>query len=121
MNPVSKTITIPSILLIGTVIAMSTTNVFADDPSKNKVKIDIDAQQKNECDDTHASGTDSQGCLATEVTDTNTINVQGEKNKVDIDVDTKQKNECDGTTTGTSSRVCDTFARHDIGVINIFP
>ena len=47
MNLNSKTILIPSIvLLIGSVIGSSSTHAFADDPFKNKVNIDIDAKQK---------------------------------------------------------------------------
>ena len=49
-------------------------------------------KKKNDCD-TDVSGTSSEGCLASDKTTTDTINVQGEKNKVDIDFDAKQKND----------------------------
>ena len=82
MNLSSKTILIRSIvLLIGSVIGSSATHAFADVPFKNKVNIDTDAKQKkNDCD-TDASGTSSEGCLASDKTTTDTINVQGKKNK----------------------------------------
>ena len=84
MNLSSRTILIPSIvLLIGSVIGTSATNAFAYDPFKNKVNIDTDTKQKNDCD-TDASGTSSEGCLASDKTTTDTIVVQGEKNKVDL-------------------------------------
>lgn len=75
MSPSSKSILIRSIvLLIGSVIGSSTTHAFANDPFKNKVDIDTDAKQKNDCD-TDASGTSSEGCLAYDKTTTDTINV----------------------------------------------
>ena len=61
-----RTILIPSIvLLIGSVIGTSATNSFTDDPFKNKVNIETDTKQKNNCD-TGASGTSSEGCLASD-------------------------------------------------------
>jgi hypothetical protein len=36
--------------LIGSVIGTSATHAFADDPFKNKVNIDTDTKQKNDCD-----------------------------------------------------------------------
>ena len=121
MNLSSRTIVIPSIvLLIGSVIGTSATHAFADDPFKNKVNIDTDTKQKNDCD-TDASGTSSEGCLASDKTTTDTINVQGEKNKVDLDFDAKQKNDCEGKASATNSVVCKTLVDRDIGEINIFP
>jgi len=76
--------------------------------------------KKNDCD-TDASGTSSEGCLASDKTTTDTINVQGEKNKVDLDFDAKQKNDCEGEASATNSVVCKTLVDRDIGEINIFP
>lgn len=119
MNLSSKTIHIPSIvLLIGSVIVSSATHGFADNPFKNKVNIDTDAKQKNDCD-TDASGTSSEGCLASDKTTTDTINVQGEKNKVDLDFDAKQKNDCGGEASATNSVVCKALVDRDMGEINI--
>ena len=122
MNLSSKTILIPSIvLLIGSVIGSSATHAFADDPFKNKVNIDTDAKQKkNDCD-TDASGTSSEGCLASDKTTTDTINVQGEKNKVDLDFDAKEKNDCEGEASATNSVVCKALVDRDMGEINITP
>jgi len=64
MNLSSKTVLIPSIvLLIRTVFGTSATNAFADDPFKNKVEINDDTKQKNECDNEN-SGLNSVGCSA---------------------------------------------------------
>jgi hypothetical protein len=121
MNLTSKTILLPSIvLLIGSVIGTSATTAFADDPFKNKVEIDDNIKQKNDCN-VDTSGPGSLGCAADEKTTTSTINVQGEKNKVDLDLDTKQKNDCKGEASGSNTIVCETSATHDIGEINIFP
>jgi hypothetical protein len=121
MNLSSKTVLLPSIvLLIGAVFGTSVTNAFADDPFKNKVEIDDNAKQKNDCK-VDASGPGSSGCLADEHTTTKKINVQGEKNKVDLDFKTKQKNDCKGEASGSNSIVCSTTVTHDIGEINIFP
>lgn len=121
MNLSSKTILIPSIvLLIGSVIGTSVTNAFADDPFKNKVNIDTDTKQKNDCD-TDASGSSSEGCLTSDKTTTDTINVQGEKNKVDLDFHAKQKNDCEGEASATNSVVCKALVDRDIGEINISP
>ncbi len=117
----SKTILIPSIvLLIGTVFGTSAMNAFADDPFKNKVEIDIDTKQKNDCN-VHASGIGSDACFAAEETHTDAINVDGEKNKVGLDFDTQQKNDCEGLASALNSVICGTFATHDIGKINIPP
>jgi hypothetical protein len=121
MNISSKTVLIPSIvLLIGTVLGSSATSAFADDPFKNKVKVDDDIKQKNDCD-VDASAPGSNACFAATETHTDTINVQGEKNKVDLDFDTKQRNECEGEASATNSVICGTFVTHDIGEINILP
>jgi len=121
MNLSSKTVLLPSIvLLIGAVIGSSATNAFADDPFKNKVEIDDNAKQKNDCN-VDASGSNSEGCLTTETTTTGSINVQGEKNKVDLDLKAKQKNDCKGEASASNSVVCESFVNHDIGEINIFP
>jgi hypothetical protein len=121
MNLTSKTILLPSIvLLIGSVIGTSATTAFADDPFKNKVEIDDNLKQKNDCK-VDASGSGGEGCIADEHTTTKKINVQGEKNKVDLDFKTKQKNDCEGEASGSNSLICGTTVTHDIGEINIFP
>jgi hypothetical protein len=121
MNLSSKTVLIPSIaLLIGTVFGTGATNAFADDPFKNKVEIEDDTKQKNDCD-VDATGGSSLGCSASVSLTTQQINVQGEKNKVDLDFKTKQKNDCDGEASGGNSEVCDAFVNRNIGNINIFP
>jgi len=121
MNLDSKTILIPSIvLLIGWVICTSATHAFADDPFKNKVNIDTDAKHKNDCD-TDASGTSSEGGLASDKTTTDTVNIQGGKNKVDLDFEAKQKNDCEGEVSATNSVVWKALVDRDIGEINITP
>ena len=120
MNLTSKTVLIPLIvLLIGTVFGTTATNAFAD-PFKNKVDIDIDTKQKNDCD-VDASGINSNACFAAEETHTDAINVDGERNKVKLDLETKQKNECEGEASALNSVICGTFVTHDIGEINIPP
>lgn len=72
MNLSSRTILIPSIvLLIGSVIG---TNAFADDPFKNKVNIDTDTKQKNDCEG-EASATNSAVCKALVDRDIGEINI----------------------------------------------
>lgn len=102
------------------IIGTSATHAFADDPFKNKVNIDTDAKQKNDCE-TDSSGTSSEGCLASDKTTTDTINVQGEKNKVDLDFDAKEKIDCEGEASATNSVVCKALVYRNIGEINITP
>jgi len=75
MNLSSRTILIPSIvLLIGSVIGTSATNAFADDPFKNKVNIDTDTKQKNDCEG-EASAINSVVCKALVDRDIGEINI----------------------------------------------
>ena len=76
--------------------------------------------KKNDCE-TDASGTSSEGCLASDKTTTDTINVQGEKNKVDLDFGAKQKIDCEGEGSATNSVLCKALVDRDIGEINITP
>ncbi|CAN5556072.1 hypothetical protein BH18THE1_BH18THE1_12550 [soil metagenome] len=78
-------------------------------------------QNKKNDYDTDASGTSSEGCLASDKTTADTINVQCEKNKVDLDFDAKHKNDCEREASATNSVVFKALVDRDIGEINIAP
>jgi hypothetical protein len=66
MNLSLKAVLIPSIvLLIGTVLGTSATNAFADDPFKNKVKIDTEQNNTNSCNES-GDGDNNSDCSITD-------------------------------------------------------
>ena len=59
MNLDSKTLLVPSVvLIIGAVIGASAASVFADDPFKSKVLLDLKEDSKNDCNDSGNRGMD---------------------------------------------------------------
>jgi gas vesicle protein len=59
MNFDSKTLLICSIvLIIGAVIGASAASVFADDPFKGKSSLEQKEENKNDCNDSRATGAD---------------------------------------------------------------
>ena len=59
MNLDSKTLLVPSIvLIIGAVIGASCASVFADDPFKSKVSLDLKEDNKSDCNDSVDGGMD---------------------------------------------------------------
>jgi hypothetical protein len=59
MNLDSKTLLVPSIvLIIGAVIGASAASVFADDPFKSKVSLDLKEDNKSDCKDSVDGGMD---------------------------------------------------------------
>jgi hypothetical protein len=119
MNLSSKAVLIPSIvLLIGTVLGTSATNAFADDPFKNKVKIDTKQDNTNSCDESQL-GNNNSDCEVTDTTVTDTFTVEGEKNKISLDFDEKNKNDCDESGDGDNNSFCTITDTKDIGPIEI--
>ena len=107
MNLSSRTVLLPSIvLLIGAVFSTTATNAFAaDDPFKNKVEIDTDVDNKNTCDET-GEGFNQAVCAVTDNLETGTFTMQGEKNKISIDVEGENHNDCDEKGDGDNESVC---------------
>jgi hypothetical protein len=63
MNLDSKTLLVPSIvLIIGAVIGASAASVFADDPFKSKVLLDLKENNKSDCNGSVDGGMDGS-CL----------------------------------------------------------
>ena len=59
MNLDSKTLLVPSIVfIIGAVIGASAASVFADDPFKSKVSLDLKEDNKSDCKDSVDGGMD---------------------------------------------------------------
>jgi hypothetical protein len=118
MNLSSKTILIPSIvLLIGTVFGTTTaTNAFADDPFKNNV--DIKTHSTNSCDESEA-GLNDADCEISKSFTTDTITVNGDQNKVSVDQ--KTKNDCDESGDGDNTSFCSITDSIDIGPIDLPP
>jgi hypothetical protein len=117
MNLSSKTVLIPSIvLLIGTVFGTSATNAFVDDPFKNKVNIETDIDNTNSCDET-GSGDNNPFCKVDDHLTTDTFTIQGEKNKVKLDFDGKNKNDCDESGDGNNNPDCEIDSTKDIGPV----
>ena len=119
MNLNSNTVIIPSIvLLIGTVLGTSATNAFADDPFKNKVKIDTQQDNTNSCDESQ-QGDNNSDCDTTDTTSTQTFTIEGEKNKILLDFDEKNINDCDESGHGDNNVVCTITDTKVIGPIDI--
>jgi hypothetical protein len=60
MNLDSKTLLVPSIvIIIGAVIGASAASVFADDPFKSKVLLDLKENNKSDCNGSVDGGMDS--------------------------------------------------------------
>ena len=120
MNLSSKTVLLPSIvLLIGAVIGTSATNAFADDdPFKNKVEINTDGDNKNTCDESQ-DGNNNAGCSISDSLKTDTFTIQGEKNKVSLDLKQDNKNDCDESGNGNNNAVCTISTSKNIGPIDI--
>ena len=120
MNLSSRTVLLPSIvLLIGAVFSTTATNAFAaDDPFKNKVEIDTDVDNKNTCDET-GEGFNQAVCAVTDNLETGTFTMQGEKNKISIDVDGENHNDCDEKGDGDNESVCAYTSNREIGQIYI--
>jgi hypothetical protein len=119
MNLSSKTVLIPSIvLLIGTVFGTSATNAFSDDPFKNKVNIKTDIDNKNSCDESQ-DGTNNAVCGISDSLTTDTFSIQGEKNKVKLDFEGENENDCDESGDGNNNSVCQITSSKDIGPIDI--
>jgi hypothetical protein len=119
MNLSSKTVIIPSIvLLIGTVLVSSATNAFADDPFKNKVKIDTQQDNIDSCDESQ-QGDNNADCEITRTTVTERFTMEGEKNKILLDFDEKNKNDCDESGDGDNNSVCTITDTKVIGPIDI--
>ena len=118
MNLSSRTVLLPSIvLLIGAVFSTTATNAFAaDDPFKNKVEIDTDVDNKNTCDET-GEGFNQAVCAVTDNLETGTFTMQGEKNKISIDVEGENHNDEKGD--GDNESVCAYTSNREIGEINI--
>lgn len=119
MNLSSKTVLIPSIvLLIGTVLGTSATNAFADDPFKNKVNIDTQQDNTNSCDESQ-QGENNSDCEITDTTVTDTFTIEGDENKILLDFDEKNKNDCDESGDGDNNSVCTITDTKVIGPIDI--
>ena len=120
MNLSSRTVLLPSIvLLIGAVFSTTATNAFAaDDPFKNKVEIDTDVDNKNTCDET-GEGYNQAVCVVADNLETGTFTMQGEKNKISIDVEGENHNDCDEKGDGDNESVCAYTSNREIGEINI--
>jgi len=120
MNLTSRTVLLPSIvLLIGAVFGTTVTNAFAaDDPFKNKVEIDTDVDNKNTCDETDV-GFNQAVCTVSDSLVTSTFTMQGEKNKISIDVEGENHNDCDEKGDGDNESVCTISSSKEIGEINI--
>lgn len=120
MNLSSRTVLLPSIvLLIGAVFSTTATSAFAaDDPFKNKVEIDTDVDNKNTCDET-GEGYNQAVCVVTDNLETGTFTMQGEKNKISIDVEGENHNDCDEKGDGDNESVCTVTSNKEIGEINI--
>lgn len=120
MNLSSKTVVLPSIvLLIGTVLGTTATDAFAaDDPFKNKVKIDTDMDNKNTCDESN-DGTNNAICSIADALHTDPFTVQGEKNKISLDFKGDNHNGCDEKGDGDNSAICDIATDRQIGPISI--
>lgn len=120
MNLSSKTVVLPSIvLLIGTILGTTATDVFAaDDPFKNKVKIDTNVDNKNTCDESD-NGENLAICKITDNLQTSTFTLQGEKNKVSIDLKGDNHNGCDEKGEGDNISECTITTERSIGPIEI--
>jgi hypothetical protein len=120
MNLSSRTVLLPSIvLLIGAVFSTTATSAFAaDDPFKNKVEIDTDVDNKNTCDETD-EGFNQAVCAVTDNLETGTFTMQGEKNKISIDVEGENHNDCDEKGDGDNESVCAYTSNREIGELNI--
>lgn len=120
MNFISRTVLLPSIvLLIGAVFGTTATNAFAaDDPFKNKVAIDTDVDNKNTCDET-GEGHNQAVCAITDNLETSTFTMQGEKNKISINAEGENHNDCDEKGEGDNESVCAITSNKEIGEINI--
>jgi hypothetical protein len=120
MNLSSKTVLLPSIvLLIGAVFGTTATNAFAaDDPFKNKVDIDTDVDNKNTCDES-GDGFNDADCIITDNVQTHTFTIQGEKNKISLDIEGENHNDCDEKGEGNNLSDCIITSNKEIGEINI--
>ena len=119
MNLSSKTVLIPSIvLLIGTVLSTSATIAFADDPFKNKVLIDTKQDNKNSCDESEV-GDNNSACSISDALATSTFSVEGEKNKISLDIEEENKNDCDESGDGDNNAACAISDTISIGPIDI--
>ena len=120
MNLSSRTVLLPSIiLLIGAVFGTTATNAFAaDDPFKNKVEIDTDVDNKNTCDET-GEGFNEAVCAVNDNLVTSPFTLQGEKNKISIDVEGENHNDCDEKGDGDNESACAITSNKEIGEINI--
>jgi len=120
MNLSSKTVLLPSIvLLIGTVFGTTATNAFAaDDPFKNKVEIDTDNENKNSCDESQA-GHNTAECVIADNLTTDTFTLQGEKNKISLDLQQENQNDCDESGDGNNDSICAIATNKEIGPIDI--
>jgi len=120
MNFSSRTVLLPSIvLLIGTVFGTTATSAFAaDDPFKNKVEIDTDVDNKNTCDES-GEGFNQAVCAFTDNLETGTFTMQGENNKISIDVEGENHNDCDEKGDGDNESICAFTSNKEIGEINI--
>jgi hypothetical protein len=117
MNLSSKTVLIPSIvLLIGTVFGTSATNAFADDPFKNRVEIEV-GDNTNSCDEKD-DGNNNAFCKVTDQTTTSGVSVEGEKNKVKLETG-DNKNDCDESGDGNNNADCESDSTKNIGPIII--
>ena len=119
MNLDSKTLLVLSIvLIIGAVIGASAASLFADDPFKNKVKIDTEQDNTNSCDESQ-QGDNNSACSITDTMTTDTFTVEGEKNKILLDFDEKNKNDCDESGDEDNNSDCSTTDTKVIGPIDI--
>ncbi|HJU78143.1 MAG TPA: hypothetical protein VJ599_01080 [Nitrososphaeraceae archaeon] len=120
MNLSSRTVLIPSIvLLIGAVLGTTANSALAvDDPFKNKVEIDTDADNKNTCDES-GEGFNQALCVVTDNLETDIFTMQGEKNKISIDADGENHNDCDEKGDGDNESDCIITSNREIGEINI--
>ncbi|HET8847636.1 MAG TPA: hypothetical protein VFM20_02500 [Nitrososphaeraceae archaeon] len=120
MNLSSRTVLLPSIvLLIGAVLGTTATNAFAvDDPFKNKVEIDTDVDNKDTCDES-GEGFNQALCVVTDNLETETFTMQGEKNKISIDAEGENHNDCDEKGDGDNESECIITSNRGIGEINI--
>lgn len=120
MNLSSRTVLLPSIvLLIGAVFSTTATNAFAaDDPFKNKVEIDTDVDNKDTCDES-GEGFNQALCVVTDNLETETFTMQGEKNKISIDAEGENHNDCDEKGDGDNESECIITSNRGIGEINI--
>ena len=120
MNFSSRTVLLPSIvLLIGAIFGTTAMNAFAaDDPFKNKVEIDTDVDNKNTCDES-GEGFNQAVCAFTDNLETGTFTMQGENNKISIDVEGENNNDCDEKGDGDNESICAFTSNKEIGEINI--